>query len=95
MKLHEIIEASEALEYIPFEEIITRKKQLNTYFEGNGIVLVWAVTNTGGRSTICPVNEFHDCVNSILDTEYPELDEEEREEQIELFGCYSKFLKDL
>ena len=95
MKLHEIISLSEKMEYIPFEEIEARKKQLNAYFEGEAVYLVWAVFNTGSVGTICPSNEFTDCVEKIINDQYSDLTEEEKEDLREQIAYNSIFLSTL
>ena len=99
MKLHEIIEASQRLEYIPFEEVEKRKKQLNTYFKsqckGEAIYMAWGVFNTGSVGTICPSNEFTDCVENIINDQYSDLTEEEKEDLREQIAYNSIFLSTL
>ena len=99
MKLHEIIEASEKLEYIPFEEIEVRKKQLNTYFKskckGEAIYLAWGVFNTGTVGTICLEYDFFECIENIINDECEGFTEEEKENERENIAYNSIFLSTL
>ena len=99
MKLNEIIEKAEQGKYIPYEEIKARKNQLIAYFEGyynsEPIILVWNATNAGGATTITTASEYSEGVEQVLNNYYPDLNEEEREQETELINFNSKFLKDI
>ena len=95
MKLHEIIEASQKLEYIPFEEIEKRKKQLNAYFEGEAIYLAWAVFNAGSVGTICLEDDFFECIENIINDECEGFTEKEKENERENIAYNSIFLSTL
>ena len=97
MKLQEILDLGIDGKYIPIEQIEARKKQINAYFKGyykcEAVVIVWNVTNSGGATTICPVNEIYDCIDQVLENYYSYLSENEREEQRELINFNSYILK--
>jgi len=99
MKLHEIIEASQKLEYISFEEIYARKRQLNAYFKsqckGEAIYLAWGVFNAGSLCTICPSDDFYECIETIINEKYSDLTEEEKEDLREQITSDSIFLSTL
>jgi hypothetical protein len=99
MKLHEILSKADNLEYIPYEEIKARKNQLLVYFRGyynsEPIILIWAMYNTGGAGTITTESEFSEAMEDIFCVQYPDLNEEEKEEQRELILSYSIYLKNI
>jgi hypothetical protein len=97
MKLEEIINTAIEGKYIPYEEIKARKNQLLTYFReyynSEPIILIWNVTNVGGASTISAEKDYFEAIQQILNNYYSDLNEEEREQEAELIGYNSIYLK--
>ena len=97
MKLHEIIDRAYALKSIPYGEIKARKKQLMAYFKGTynceAVVIIWNVTNAGANATITTENEYFEGVDLVMDQYFPNLEQEEKEDQKELINFQSVMLK--
>lgn len=99
MKLAEILDKSTEGDYIPLQCLQAKKNQIkaffNHYFGTEPVVLAWAITNTGGRTTLCAWTEMEDCIEQIIDREYTDLTEEEKDHERELIAFNARLIKDL
>jgi hypothetical protein len=99
MTRQEIIQLSEeGTNGILIETIIPFKKSLYTYFKRyyncEPVLIVTDVYNAAQYDFIAPSNEMQDAIDTYLSVDTT-LDEEEKENQVELISFQSILLKDL
>jgi hypothetical protein len=96
-KLSEFVEAIDKMEYFTMEQFSKKKNQLKVYFSnewGGEILLSFVnVTNAGGFPILFSTTASeYEVLSEFYGGEWYELTEEEKEHEVELFGCYIEII---